>query len=144
MTASREPAGTPETRLFSAVLAAGSASRFGSSKQLADVRGKPLVRRAVQLAESVTGERTLLCVGARWQAVYEAASPLSGFLVRNESHADGIGSSIATATRTLPASAEGLMLLLADQALVEASDLETLIRQWQQDTAPGQQAQGGR
>ena len=55
--------------LFAIVLAAGSSSRFGSCKQLAEYRGQPLVRYAVRAAESVCGSNTVLVAGDDWQAV---------------------------------------------------------------------------
>lgn len=124
--------GKRDIELFSAILAAGSATRFGSAKQLARLHGESLVRRAVRIAESATGAKSVLCVGAEWLSVYQAASPLAGFVVRNDDHEKGMATSIAAVIRALPDSADGLLLLLADQPLIESADLDRLVQHWRE------------
>ncbi|HEX2139927.1 MAG TPA: nucleotidyltransferase family protein [Woeseiaceae bacterium] len=119
-----------DEKLFALVLAAGGGSRFGGKKQLQAYQGTPLVARAVRLAESVCGPRTLLVTGSDWRAVFEACMPLEGFLLRNEEWRSGIGSSIAAGTRAVAASADALLLLLADQPLITREHLEALIAAW--------------
>lgn len=116
--------------LFAVVLAAGESRRFGTPKQLAEYDGRPLVERAVRLAESVCGERTLLVLGSEWQRVSAACAPLEGFLTINGKFADGIGTSIACASRCLQEIADGLIILLADQPLVTTSHLQQLVEVW--------------
>ena len=120
----------PEKRIIAAVLAAGSGSRFGGGKLLQEYRGTPLVLKAVRLAETVCGPRTLLVTGSEWQRVFEACAPLPGFLVRNEDWPSGLGSSIASAARVASGRADALLLLLADQPLVTAEHLRALISAW--------------
>ncbi len=45
----------PDTNLHVLVLAAGSASRFGSPKQLVRIGGQPLLHRAISQATQVGG-----------------------------------------------------------------------------------------
>ena len=116
--------------IYAAVLAAGTASRFGSTKQLADVDGSPMVRRAVELASRVTGERTLLITGHDRTAVARACTGLPGFVTVNDRFARGIGSSIACAVSLLSPSASAILVLLADQPRVDAAHLQALVDQW--------------
>jgi molybdenum cofactor cytidylyltransferase len=81
--------------VFTVVLAAGDASRFGATKQLAEFHGEALVRRAVRLAASVCGERCLLVTGKESRQVIEACLPIPGFFIVNENYRDGIGGSLA-------------------------------------------------
>ncbi len=120
----------PETKPFAVVLAAGAGSRFGAAKQLEAYRGTPLVTRAVRLAESVCGPRTLLVTGSGWRPVFDACAPLQGFLLRHAGWRSGLGSSIAAATRAVSGSADALLLLLADQPLVTAEHLRALLHAW--------------
>lgn len=119
-----------DKKLFAIVLAAGGGSRFGGNKQLQAYRGAPLVARAVRLAESVCGPRTLLVTGSDWRAVFDACKPLQGFLLRNTDWQSGIGNTIAAGTRAVTASADALLLLLADQPLITGPHLQALIDAW--------------
>ena len=116
--------------LSAAVLAAGKSSRFGTTKQLAEFDGSTLVERAVRLAESACGNRTLLVAGHDWQRVTSVCQPLEGFIAINGDHADGIGTSIACAAMCMRKVTDGLMILLADQPLITPAHLQELVGQW--------------
>ena len=124
------PAGGSTKRLFALVLAAGSGSRFRSSKQLALYDGTALVTRAVRLAEAVCGPRTVLVAGHDWRRVAEACRPLQGFFVNNTQYRRGMGSSIACGVGSVTGAADAVLLLLADQPLVTVSHLEQLVATW--------------
>jgi molybdenum cofactor cytidylyltransferase len=112
------------------ILAAGSARRFGSIKQLQEFRGDVLVRRAVRTAEQVCGNRTLLVTGNEGQLVADACRPLSGYFVHNEQYKEGMGRSIACAVGAVQTTAAAILLLLADQPLVTAAHLQALLNLW--------------
>jgi len=120
------------SRLTTVVLAAGSAMRFGVSKQLADFEGSTLVARAVRAAEAVSGAQSVLVVGDGWQRVHEASAPLTGFLVMNDAYATGMASSIAAAVRAVRGSTDAILLTLCDQPLVGAAELESLVDRWRE------------
>jgi molybdenum cofactor cytidylyltransferase len=121
--------------IFAVVLAAGEASRFGTTKQLAEFAGKPLVQRAVTLANSICGQRTVLVTGHDWQRVTDACAPLAGFFVMNEAYRSGIGGSLALAARGVAGVADAILVLLADQPLITRDHLDELIATWQ--ASPG-------
>lgn len=116
--------------MFAIVLAAGSASRFGSSKQLAMINGTPLVQRAALVAAEVCGDNTVLVTGHNRQAVSEACNPLRGFLVANENYADGLGTSLAQAVQSVRHTAQAIIVLLADQAMVTSQHVQALCNAW--------------
>jgi CTP:molybdopterin cytidylyltransferase MocA len=120
-------------RLFAVVLAGGSGSRFGSTKQLAVVGDQPMVARAVATAEAICGPRTVLVTGNEWAAVVDAARPKQGFFVVNEAHASGLSGSIAVGVRSVRRQADAVMLLLADQPLVTPVHLQQLEQTWRRD-----------
>ena len=121
---------TPAHKLFAIVLAAGRSSRFGSTKQAATLDGTPLVRRAIDTAASVCGDRVITVIGHDAATVCQAMDSDSGFIIVNEAYEEGLGSSMAAAARACGAYADALLLLLADQALVTAKHLQTLIDAW--------------
>ena len=116
--------------LYAIVLAAGSGRRFGETKQLAQFAGQSLVERAVRLAESLCASKNVLIVGQDAARVAQACSPLQGFLIYNDGHKNGIGESIAVGVRGLGSAADGVLIMLADQPLICAEDLERLATAW--------------
>ena len=116
--------------MFAVVLAAGCASRYGSTKQLEVVDGKTLVRRAVELARDACGDKTVLVTGHDSATVARAAGNAVRFLVVNDRHAEGLGNSIAAAVKAVSHTADGILLLLADQPLITVSHLQALKKRW--------------
>lgn len=116
--------------VFAVVLAAGSATRFGSTKQLAESDGVALVAKAMRLANDACGHNNALVVGHDWQEVSRACAPLRGFLMVNERHPDGIGTSISQAVRSLQHMARAIIVLLADQPLITAEHVRSLQQAW--------------
>jgi molybdenum cofactor cytidylyltransferase len=115
------------------LLAAGSASRFGSAKQLAKWNGEALVRRANKVAMECCGTRSILVTGHEWCAVQAACAPMSGFFIINDESESGMGSSLALAVRSIQHAAAAVVVLLADQPLVGRDHVNNLISNWSGD-----------
>ena len=120
----------PNRLVFAVVLAAGCASRFGSTKQLEVFDGAALVRRAAELARETCGNNTILVAGHDSAAVAKAAGDAAPYLVINDRHTEGLGSSIAAAVKTVSHAADAILLMLADQPLITVSHLQALIKTW--------------
>lgn len=116
--------------IFSVILAAGSSSRFGTTKQTVTLNDVPLVRRAIDTAARACDDRVITVIGHDGSAVLQAMNGNSGFVVVNEDYGQGLGSSIAVAARACRHCADALLLLLADQALVTADHLLALLDNW--------------
>ena len=116
--------------VFAAVLAAGRSRRFGRGKLLETLDGQPLVRRAADVARAVCGDRSILVTGHDSAAVVAAAGDAPQFVIVNDRHEEGMGSSIALAARAVAHTADALLLLFADQPLVTARHVEALIAAW--------------
>ena len=117
----------PARTVFAVVLAAGSSSRFGATKQSARIHDVPLVQRAVDAAVGACGQRVVTVIGHDRVAVLQAMGASSGFVIVNEDYEAGLGSSIAAAAHRCGPHADALLLILADQALVTAAHLRTLV-----------------
>lgn len=120
-------------RIFALVLAAGRGRRFGATKQLVEIDGQTLVARSARLARRVCGDRSVLVAGHDWQAVADAAGDACRFLVVNEIHERGLGTSIAAGVSAVRHAADAILLLLADQPLVTGEHLEALCACWSGD-----------
>ena len=116
-----------EARVYAVVLAAGAASRYGSTKQLATLDGETLVHRAARLARELCGDRSLLVVGHDAGEVTRSADGQCQFLAFNDRYAEGLGTSLSLAARVLEDSADAFVLMLADQPRVSLAHLESLI-----------------
>ncbi len=110
------------------VLAAGRSARFGATKQVVELDGRPLVRHAVDTAQQAGLDPVLVVVG------YDAARvrqvlPAGVEAVDNPAFADGQASSlragVAAATRT---DAGALVVLLADQPGVTVDAVRAVVR----------------
>jgi len=115
--------------IVAVLLAAGSASRFGSAKQLAPIAGVALVRRAAQ-AIAATGAELLVVTGAYAGDVAAALSGISARLMHNPQWQLGMGESIACGARELlnrVAGPSACLLCLADQPLIGAAQLQRLL-----------------
>lgn len=119
--------GAPTTAIV--ILAAGTARRFGALKQLQTIHGVSLLRRAAQAALA-TGLPVHVVTGAERERLSTELVDLPLRLIHNPDWDHGMGHTLALAARTLAADSpalSALLVMLADQPLVQASDLEKLL-----------------
>jgi molybdenum cofactor cytidylyltransferase len=117
--------GTTDPVISGIVLAAGSGSRFGETKQIAPYRGKPLAQHAVDALVSAGLDEVVVVTGHDADAVERAVRlPPQGRFVRNLDHGSGQASSLAVGIHALAERSEAAVVLLADQPGV--TDAEVL------------------
>lgn len=108
------------------VLAAGGSRRMGRPKQLLDIDGEPLVRRAVRVALDAGLGRVLVVIGAQAGRIRTAIEDLDVAIVVNPDWQEGIASSlragVAEIGRVAP-DARGLIVLPADLPRMPAEHL---------------------
>lgn len=117
-----------------AILAAGASRRLGQPKQLVEVAGQPLVRRAALLARAAGCEQIAVVVGCGAAQVAAAVSGAPCELLDNPAWQEGVAASVRTAARW--AESQGfaaLMLLVCDQLRLNAAHLQQLWSSWQAD-----------
>jgi molybdenum cofactor cytidylyltransferase len=121
---------SPNSAIHACVLAAGSAERFGATKLVQLLHGKPLVLHALEAAQQAFPGRVALVVGHDSDAVVAAADGTYDSLVFNPDYRSGIGTSIAAGVGACSEGADAVVILLADQPLINSAHLFELARHW--------------
>ena len=120
---------------FAIVLAAGRATRFGDSKLLEEFENTTLIERAVTLAASACGPKTLLVVGHDRDRVRAAAGPNVVAHTVNDRYAKGLSTSIVCAIEAIEHCAQAVLILLADQVGITEDHLQNLLNSFDGRTA---------
>jgi molybdenum cofactor cytidylyltransferase len=123
---------TPHTVISGIVLAAGSGTRFGGTKQIVAHRGKRLVQHAVDaLASAGLGEVVVVTGHDAGEVERVVRLPPQGRFVRNPDHRSGQASSLSVGLGALRDSSEAAVVLLADQPGVTDAEVRALIESFE-------------
>ncbi|HET8786168.1 MAG TPA: nucleotidyltransferase family protein [Candidatus Limnocylindrales bacterium] len=110
------------------VLAAGEGRRFGGTKQLEIVEGKPLAQHAIDALHEAGVDELLVITGHDADAVEAALDlPETGRFVRNPSYRDGQATSLAAAFHEVSDDSEATVVLMGDQPGITANDVRALV-----------------
>ena len=118
------------------VLAAGTGSRFGGTKQLAELDGSPLVLHAVTALRKGGVDEIVVVTGHDADLV-EAVLPAEVRAVRNPSFRDGQSTSLAAAIHALDERSEASVVLMADQPGIRGTDIRSLVETFRFTDGPG-------
>lgn len=110
------------------VLAAGEGTRFGGTKQIEVVRGKPLVQHALDAASEAGLDEIVVVLGHEALRVRDALEmPPGSRYVINDRYAEGQSTSLAAGLRALDPSSDAAVVLLADQPGIESRHVVALV-----------------
>jgi molybdenum cofactor cytidylyltransferase len=110
------------------VLAAGAGTRFGGTKQIVEVRGKPLAQYAIDAATGAGVDEIVVVLGHEVTRVREALNlPASARAVVNPAYASGMAGSLAVGLGAADPASEAAVVLLADQPGVTAQHVRALL-----------------
>ena len=110
------------------VLAAGAGTRFGGTKQVVELRGKPLAQHAVDAAVAAGADEIVVVVGHDAELVRSAIRlPVTGRFVENPAFASGMASSLAAGLHALEEAREAALVLPADQPGITPQHLRSLV-----------------
>jgi molybdenum cofactor cytidylyltransferase len=124
------------------VLAAGAGTRFGGSKQLADLNGRPLLEHALRAMASSPVGRVVLVLGSGAEDVLVAIDLQGAEPVLCERWEEGQSASLACGLAEL-AEAEAVVVTLGDQPRVSAEAIARVLAA-RGDTSAVQATYGGR
>lgn len=138
-----DTAGFESSHIHVVVLAAGASSRFGSTKQLVRVNGRPLMHTIVSRAVELAGHSVTVVLGAHAGELAPLLKHSPASVAVNRAWSEGIASSIREGLSRAPAAADGVLIVLADQAAVTTEDLRRLAGAWRRNPASIAAAQYG-
>ena len=119
------------------ILAAGRSTRMGTNKLLADLCGKPLIRRTCEAVLASRARPVFLITGHESQKLAESLSGLELVCVRNPRHAEGLSTSLITGIAALPEEVTAALVCLGDMALMKATTLDGLIESFENEPGMG-------
>ncbi|HYU93206.1 MAG TPA: nucleotidyltransferase family protein [Actinomycetota bacterium] len=110
------------------VLAAGTSSRFGRTKQLLELEGKPLVQHAVDAATAAGLDEVVVVLGHDAERVGASLLlPASGRTVLNPSYEAGQSTSLIAGLNAAGPESDAAVVLLADQPGITPQHLRALV-----------------
>lgn len=115
------------------VLAAGSSSRMGRSKQLLEIEGESLLMRCSKVALAVNPINVVVILGANEKPHREIIEKLPLHIISNYYWKTGMGSSIKSGLNYLIQAApdlEGVILMVCDQPALTTEHLQKLIEKF--------------
>ncbi len=110
------------------VLAAGVGRRFGSRKQLADLRGHPLLEHVLAATAAAPLDCVFVVLGAYAAPIWRRVPMHGAQVVFCEGWGDGLGASLRAGVEAADASgAEAAAIVLGDQPLISPEALTRTI-----------------
>ena len=122
-------AGTVRGPRAAILLAAGASTRLGRPKQLVQVDGKSLLRRAAEAAIASGASPVMVVLGREAETLARELAGLAVAVVENPAWREGMGSSLRCGMEALhreTPTAEAVLLMVCDQPLVTADRLARL------------------
>ncbi len=109
------------------VLAAGASTRLGQPKQLLPVGGATLLDATLAMVRRCGFDQVVVTLGGAADGVEESVDLTGIEVVRNPAYAEGCSSSIVAALPVVRSDADGIVLLLGDQPLVDPASVCGLV-----------------
>jgi molybdenum cofactor cytidylyltransferase len=126
------------------VLAAGSGSRFGGGKLLADFGGKPLIEATLENLAGAPVEETVAVLGADAEVLRRICDSHNVGTVENPDWHLGQSTSVLAGLRAIRQEARAAVVLLADQPFVGAGAVGRLVEAFEGGAEVAVATYGGR
>jgi CTP:molybdopterin cytidylyltransferase MocA len=118
----------PRLRIGAVLLAAGEGRRMGGvAKPLIRLQGVPLISRHLVALSGAGVDEVVVVTGHARHAIEDEVRSFVVTLAHNDAHADGQQGSVRVGLAALGGSFDAVIIVLADQPLIGASDLTELI-----------------
>ncbi len=110
------------------VPAAGMSTRLGRNKLLLPFKGKSLIAHAVDTLMDSMVDEIIVVLGHEADQVRAAIGKRHVKFVDNRDYQQGLGTSVHVGFAAVPVNSTAIMIYLADQPLLEAREVDFLIR----------------
>jgi molybdenum cofactor cytidylyltransferase len=119
------------------LLAAGSSSRLGQSKQLLDINGELLLHRSAKIALQSKANNVLVVLGSEKEKLAAVVQDLPIEIYYNKDWEKGMGSSVkAGISQLMSKKISAVIIMVCDQPLISSSHLNNLIEKYLNTKAP--------
>ena len=112
------------------VLAAGASTRMGSAKQLLHLGGKTLLETVLDNLWQSQVSEIIMVLGSSADEIRLQVKLENVRVVINQSHEQGMGTSVSAGIAAVGSQSEGALLVLADQPFVRPATFDLLIDQY--------------
>jgi molybdenum cofactor cytidylyltransferase len=120
----------PGCKVACIILAAGLSSRFGSTKQLFNFKGRSLVQRALDAANGSLADYVILVLGSNSESILSKVDVGRAEIVLNKDFAKGQATSIKSGLSNLPEDSAGAIIMVSDQPFLASSHLNRMVREF--------------
>ncbi|MCP3876025.1 MAG: molybdenum cofactor cytidylyltransferase [Desulfobacteraceae bacterium] len=117
------------------ILAAGSSSRMGKTKQLMPFKGDTLLGHVIQNAKASSLNEIIVVIGHHADKINKTIDLSGTKVVRNHNYSKGQSTSLLKGIENASTACDAAMFLLADQPLVTPEIIDTLIDAFERSNA---------
>ncbi|MCW9035717.1 MAG: nucleotidyltransferase family protein [Rhodospirillales bacterium] len=119
---------TPRYRIAAIILAAGKSQRMGANnKLLAEIDGKPMIRRVIEQVQSSTADSIVVITGHNSGELSKALGDFKGRCVHNPDYGEGMSTSLRCGIEALEQNIDGALVILGDMPKVSSNHINKLI-----------------
>lgn len=123
---------TPRPFVSGLLLAAGTSSRFGRVKQLAELDGTALVERSVKMLEDADVDEVVVVLGHAAPEVRSRLDGASAKIVLNTNFRTGLGSSLRLGVESLDRKSKAVVVCLSDQPFVTSELVNRIVARFRE------------
>jgi molybdenum cofactor cytidylyltransferase len=123
-----------DSRIACIILAAGKSVRFKSVKQLARIKGKPMLQRSLDAANHSLADYVLLVVGSNSSEILSEINVERAQVVLNKNFEKGQSTSVKCGVANLPDDCAAAILMVGDQPFLKSIHLNRMIRAFKKST----------
>jgi len=118
-------------RITAVVLAAGQSSRMGRPKQLLPWAETTVLGQTISNLQRSLVDEIVVISGFQAQEISQVSAQFGvSTFVNEDFEIGGMISSVQTALNNIPANREAILIMLADQPMVDTGTLDTLVEAW--------------